>query len=44
MRKFEIESKLQLKLKKLFRKNKIMYEIIWKKINEIINASNIDMK
>ena len=42
MHKFEIEEKLHQILKKLFKKDKKRYEIIWKKINEIINNSDIE--
>ena len=42
MHKFEIEEKLHQILKKLSRKDKNRYEIIWKKINEIINSSDIE--
>jgi len=42
MHKFDIEINLHKTLKKLFRKDKLKYEIIWKKINEIINASIVD--
>lgn len=42
MLKFEIEEKLHQILKKLFKKDKKRYEIIWKKINEVINNSDIE--
>ena len=42
MHKFEIEEKFNQTLKKLFKKNKKRYEIVWKKINEIINNSDIE--
>jgi len=42
MYKFEIEEKLYQILKKLFKKNNKRYEIVWKKINEITNSSNIE--
>ena len=42
MHKFEIEEKLRQILKKLFKKDKKRYEIIWKKITEIINNPNIE--
>ena len=42
MRKFGIEEKLHQILKKLFKKDKKRYEIVWKKINEIINSSDIE--
>ena len=41
MRKFEIEKRLLNVLKKLYKKDKRRYEIVWKKINEIINISDI---
>ena len=42
MRKFELEEKLLQSLKKLARKDKKRYEIIWKKISEIINSQDVD--
>ena len=42
MRKFQIEKKLHHILKKLSKKNKKQYNIIWKKIQEI--ASNKDVE
>jgi YafQ family addiction module toxin component len=42
MRKFEIEEKLHQILKKLFKKDKKRYEIVWKKINEIINSPDVE--
>ena len=42
MRSFDIENKLHKVLQKLFKKDKKKYEIIWKKINEIINNSKIE--
>ncbi len=42
MHKFEIEEKLHQILKKLFKKDKKRYEIVWKKITEIINNLNIE--
>jgi len=42
MHKFEIEEKLHQLIKKLFKKDKKKYEIIWKKITEVINNSNIE--
>ncbi len=42
MHKFEIEEKLHQILKKLFKKDKKGYEIVWKKITEIINNLNIE--
>jgi len=41
MREFSIEEKLYALLKRLFKKDKKRYEIIWKKINEIVNNSDI---
>jgi len=41
MIRFEIEEKLLRILKKLFKKDKKRYEIVFKKINEIINSSDI---
>jgi len=42
MRKFDIEEKLHRILKKLFSKDKIRYGIIWKKINEVVNSSDVE--
>lgn len=42
MYKFEIDEKLHKILKKIFKKDKKRYEIILKKINEIINNSNVE--
>lgn len=42
MREFDIEKKLHEILKKLSKKDRLRYEIIWKKINEIINSFGID--
>ena len=42
MHKFELEEKLLQALKKLARKDKKKYEIICKKISEIISCENID--
>lgn len=42
MHKFGIEEKLHQILKKFFKKDKKRYEIVWKKINEVINSSNIE--
>lgn len=42
MREFEIEKKLDEILKKLCRKDKLKYDIIWNKINEIINISDVE--
>jgi len=42
MRKFHVEHKLCEKLKRLSRKNKKRYEIIWKKINEIVNCFDVE--
>lgn len=42
MRKFDIEKKLHNILKKLFKKDRLKYEIIWKKINEIINVPDVE--
>ncbi len=42
MRSFDIENKLHKTLQKLFKKDKKKYEIIWKKINEIINNFKIE--
>ena len=41
MHDFKVEEKLHKILKKLFKKDKKKYEIVWKKITEIINNSNI---
>jgi YafQ family addiction module toxin component len=42
MHKFEIEEKLHQILEKLFKKDKKRYEIVWKKINEVINSSDVE--
>ena len=42
MHKFYVEEKLHHILKKLFKKDKTRYEIIWKKINEIVNCSDLE--
>lgn len=38
MRRFKVEKNLLKKFKKLFKKDKKRYEIVWKKINEICNC------
>lgn len=42
MHKFEVEEKLHEILQKLFKKDLKKYEIIWKKIDEIINSESIE--
>ena len=42
MRKFDVEEKLHKILQKLSKKDRKRYEIIWKKINEIINSENVE--
>ncbi|MEK6829174.1 MAG: addiction module toxin RelE [Nanoarchaeota archaeon] len=42
MRKFDIEKKLHIILGKLFKKDRLKYEIIWKKINEIANVLDVE--
>jgi len=42
MREFEIEEKLHKILKKLFKKDRLKYEIIWKKINEILTIPDVE--
>ena len=42
MRKFAIEGKLLKLIKKLSKKDKEMYNILFKKINEIVDSDNID--
>jgi YafQ family addiction module toxin component len=42
MHKFEVKPELEKKLIKLSKKNKKTFEAIMKKINEIINSSNIE--
>jgi len=42
MRKFDIEEKLHKILDKLFKKDKKRYEIIRKKIEEIVNSMDIE--
>lgn len=41
MRKFDVDKKLHKILKKLFKKDRLKYEIIWKKINEIVNVPDV---
>lgn len=42
MREFEIEEKLHKILKRLFKKDRLKYEIIWKKINEILTVPDVE--
>ena len=42
MREFEVEKKLHEVLKKLFKKDKKMYNAVRKKITEIVNSSNAE--
>lgn len=42
MRDFEIEGNLYKNLKKIFKKDKKRYRIIFKKINEVVNYTNVD--
>ena len=42
MYKYLISDKLRKELKKIFKKDKILYEYILNKINEIINSENIE--
>jgi len=42
MRKFDFEKRLHQILKKLFKKDKKRYETVFKKIDEIINSSDIE--
>lgn len=42
MREFDIEEKLHKILEKLAKKDKFRYDIIWKKIHEIVNSPNIE--
>jgi len=42
MREFSIEEELQRTLKKLCKKDKVTYESLMKKIEEIINCENIN--
>jgi len=42
MREFEVEAKLHQTLKKIFKRDRKRYEIIWKKINEIINIADVE--
>lgn len=42
MRKFSIEEKLEKKLVKISKKDKLMYESVLKKIDEIINCSDVN--
>ena len=42
MHEFEIEEKLHKVLKKLSKKDKNLYERVWKKITEIINSYDVE--
>lgn len=42
MHKFEIEEKFHKILKKLFKKDRHLYERVWRKIEEIVNSYNVD--
>ena len=42
MHNFKIEKRLHNKLKKLFKKDKKRYDIVWKKIKEIISSQDIE--
>jgi len=42
MRKFDIEKNFHNALKKLFKKDRVKYNRIWNKINEIINISDVE--
>jgi YafQ family addiction module toxin component len=42
MRKFDIEKKLHQILKKLFKKDKKRYEIIWTKIREVASSGDVE--
>lgn len=42
MRKFSIEEKLKAKLIKLSKKDKVTYEILMKKIDEILNCADVN--
>ena len=42
MRKFDIEEKLHKTLQKISKKDNKRYEIIWKKIREIVNSENVE--
>ena len=42
MRKFEIEQKLQKNLAKLFHKDRKRYEILMKKMDEILACADVD--
>ncbi len=42
MHKFEIEEKLHKILKKLFKKDRHLYERVWRKMEEIINSYNVE--
>jgi len=42
MREFEVEEKLLKLLKKLFKKDNKKYEIVWRKINEVVNSFDVD--
>ena len=42
MHEFLIEDNLKKKLKKLFKKDRKLYDSVFSKMNEIINCSNLD--
>ena len=42
MRKFDIEEKLHKTLQKISKKDSKRYEIIWKKIREIVSSENVE--
>jgi len=42
MRKFEIEQKLHNTLSKLFKKDKKLYDRVWRKIYEIANSYDVE--
>lgn len=42
LREFEVKNKLKVKLKKLHKKDKRLYDAIWSKINEVVSISNVE--
>jgi len=42
MHEFEIKLELNKKLLKLYKKDKIRYEAVLKKINEVVNSNNVE--
>mgnify|MGYP003967151823 CR=1 FL=1 len=39
---FKLHKRLEKTLSKLFKKNKILYEQVWKKIDEVVNCFDVE--